>query len=65
MEGAAIAMVAKMLGVPMIALKVVTDIVDTPHPTEDEFLANLASAAASLQKAGTRLHSTGTTRINC
>jgi 5'-methylthioadenosine nucleosidase len=49
MEAAAIAWVASMNSVPYLGVKVVTDIVDGEHPTQDEFLANLASAAQSLQ----------------
>ena len=49
MEAAAIAWIAKMHDVPYLGVKVVTDIVDGEHPTQDEFLANLASAAQSLQ----------------
>ena len=51
MEAAAIAWTCKMNEVPYLGVKVVTDIVDGGVPTQDEFLANLASAAASLQKA--------------
>lgn len=36
---------------PVVGLKVVTDIVDGDVPTQDEFLANLAKAAQSLQEA--------------
>lgn len=49
MEAAAIAWVAEMNEVPYLGVKVVTDIVDGEHPTQEEFLANLASAAKSLQ----------------
>lgn len=49
MEAAAIAWVAKTVGVPYLGVKVVTDIVDGEHPAQEEFLANLASAAKSLQ----------------
>lgn len=51
MEAAAIAYVAAMNKVPYVGVKVVTDIVDGGIPTQEEFLANLASAAESLQKA--------------
>eukprot|EP00929_Paragymnodinium_shiwhaense_P112840 TRINITY_DN81108_c0_g1_i1.p1 TRINITY_DN81108_c0_g1~~TRINITY_DN81108_c0_g1_i1.p1 ORF type:complete len:252 (+),score=56.83 TRINITY_DN81108_c0_g1_i1:119-874(+) len=51
MECAAIAWAAELCSTPMLALKVVTDIVDGEHPTQDEFLKNLATAAESLQKA--------------
>ena len=49
MEGAAIAWVAEMLSTPFFAIKVITDIVDGDMATEEEFLANLATAAKSLQ----------------
>lgn len=51
MEAAAIAYVAAMNQVPYLGVKVVTDIVDGGIPTHEEFLANLASAATSLQHA--------------
>ncbi|KAG7371144.1 phosphorylase superfamily protein [Nitzschia inconspicua] len=51
MEAASIAWIAKMHDVPYLGVKVVTDIVDGPHPTQDEFLENLHSAAKSLQDA--------------
>lgn len=51
MEAAAIAYVAAMNKVPYVGVKVVTDIVDGGIPTHEEFLANLSSAAESLQKA--------------
>ena len=35
----------------MFALKSVTDIVDGEHPTPEEFLKNLGTAAKSLQQA--------------
>ena len=49
MEAAAIAWVAHLLHAPLIALKSVTDIVDGAHPTEEEFLRNLARASERLQ----------------
>lgn len=49
MEAAAIAHVAHLFKVPMIAVKTITDIVDGPRATQEEFLANLASAAAALK----------------
>ena len=51
MEGAAIAYVAHQMQVPMLALKSVTDIVDGEHPTPEEFMKNLGTAAKSLQEA--------------
>jgi 5'-methylthioadenosine nucleosidase len=49
MEGAAIAWVAEMSNTPFFALKCVTDIVDGDHPTHEEFMRNLSTAAESLQ----------------
>lgn len=49
MEAAAIAWTAELSGTPLIALKVVTDIVDGGRPTQEEFFENLGTAAASLQ----------------
>ncbi|KAL3697648.1 hypothetical protein R1sor_011724 [Riccia sorocarpa] len=49
MEGAAIAYVADLLTTPLILLKGVTDIVDSPAATEEEFLLNLQSAAKAIQ----------------
>jgi len=51
MEAASIAWVAEHAKVPFFALKCVTDIVDGEHPTHEEFVANLSTAAASLQKS--------------
>jgi 5'-methylthioadenosine nucleosidase len=52
MEAAAIAWVCAMNAqIPYLGVKVVTDIVDGGVATQDEFLANLASAAESLQRA--------------
>lgn len=51
MEAAAIAYVARMVNVPYMGVKVITDIVDGENPTQDEFFENLSSAAKSLQNA--------------
>ena len=54
MEAAAISYVCAMFQnptIPYIGLKVVTDIVDGEHPTQDEFLQNLHTASVQLQKA--------------
>lgn len=51
MEAAAIAWSCKLFDTPFVGLKVVTDIVDGEHPTQDEFLANLHTASLSLQQA--------------
>ena len=50
MEAAAIAWVAELSNTPFFALKVVTDIVDGDQVTQDEFLANLHTAATTLQE---------------
>ena len=49
MEAAAMAHVAHLFGVPFIAVKTITDIVDGPVATQEEFLANLGAAAAALK----------------
>lgn len=49
MEAAAVAWGAELTKTPLLAIKVVTDIVDGEHPTQDEFLANLESASDALQ----------------
>ncbi|GAV60298.1 PNP_UDP_1 domain-containing protein [Cephalotus follicularis] len=55
MEGAAVAYVADLLKVPTIFVKAVTDIVDGDKPTAEEFLQNLASVTAALDKAVTEV----------
>ena len=49
MEAAAVAWTCQQLGVPFVALKGITDLVDGAHATRGEFESNLATAAASLQ----------------
>lgn len=49
MEVAAIAYVTDHANLPLIAVKVVTDIVDGDKPSHEEFLENLHKAAESLQ----------------
>ncbi|GAB5030143.1 Hypothetical protein NocV09_00202760 [Nannochloropsis oceanica] len=51
MEAAAVAWAAELYAVPYFALKVVTDIVDGKHATEDEFVANFSMAQKQLQKS--------------
>jgi len=51
MEAAAIAWSAGLCGVPVIGLKVITDIVDNERPAHEEFMENLGTAAKSLQAA--------------
>jgi nucleoside phosphorylase len=48
MEAAAVAWVAELLGVPMLAIKSVTDLVDDPTATAEQFVANLAYSAQRL-----------------
>ena len=49
MEAASIAWVAEMLGVPMLAIKSITDLIDSPTDTADQFVANLARASQRLR----------------
>jgi len=55
MEAAAIAWVARLHGVPFTALKAVTDLVDSAHPTAEQFEQNLDMAARELARCVTRL----------
>jgi len=48
MEAAGIAWVAYLLKKPIFALKAITDFVDSDHPTQDQFLKNLAIASEKL-----------------
>ncbi|MCG8472371.1 MAG: hypothetical protein MI742_10995 [Desulfobacterales bacterium] len=50
MEAAAIAWVAELYDIPLVALKAITDLVDTDTPTQDEFMQNLKFASERLQK---------------
>lgn len=49
MEAAAVAWIARLHGVPVGAVKAITDLVDSPVPTAEQFTANLAAAADALQ----------------
>ncbi|WP_300668495.1 hypothetical protein [Desulfoluna sp.] len=49
MEAAAIAWVADLYQVPLVALKSITDLVDSGRPTHEEFLENLSVASEALQ----------------
>ena len=49
MEAASVAWAASMFGVPLLAVKAITDIVDGDQPAHEEFLSNLAAAAQALQ----------------
>jgi nucleoside phosphorylase len=48
MEAAAVAWVADLLSVPMMAIKSITDLVDSPAPTSEQFLMNLRHASQRL-----------------
>jgi nucleoside phosphorylase len=50
MEAAAVAWVCHLHGVPTSAVKSITDLVDSPVATPDQFTANLAAASASLER---------------
>ncbi len=50
MEAAAVAWAAELSQTPFLSLKVVTDLVDGGVLTQDEFLANLGTAAVVLQE---------------
>jgi nucleoside phosphorylase len=57
MEACAIAQVCAQCGVPFLAVKAVTDLVDRPEPVQDAFLRNLRSVCALLgerMEAGVR-----------
>ena len=45
MEGSALAWVCRQHDIPLICLKVVTDIFDHPHPAAEQFRDNLARAS--------------------
>jgi nucleoside phosphorylase len=49
MEAAAVADVARLVGVPMLAVKAITDLVDAHAATDEQFLANLGRATARLR----------------
>ncbi len=48
MEAAGVAYVCELSGVPFLAVKAITDLVDAPEPTVEQFLANLATASVRL-----------------
>jgi 5'-methylthioadenosine nucleosidase len=50
MEAAAVAWVCQTLGIPFLALKAITDIVDGEAATRTQFESNLHTASAALQK---------------
>ncbi|MSR41814.1 MAG: hypothetical protein EXS10_07950 [Phycisphaerales bacterium] len=51
MELAAVAVVARERGVPLLALKSITDLVDQHEPAHEAFVKNLAFASARLARA--------------
>lgn len=55
MEAAGVAWIASRLGVPMLAVKAITDLVDGPHATETEFMEHLHTASDRLGEAVTRV----------
>jgi 5'-methylthioadenosine nucleosidase len=50
MEAAAVAWVCALSGTPFVAIKTITDLVDHPTPTADQFLANLNTASTRLSE---------------
>lgn len=50
MEAAALARLARDLGLPFLAVKAVTDLVDAPEPEHEAFARNLAMVSATLQQ---------------
>lgn len=55
MEAAAIAYVAGLHGIPMLALKSVTDLLDHPVSTQEQFIENLHTASHALTEQVVRL----------
>ena len=51
MEASGVAWACSLHGIPLLALKSVTDIVDGGKPAEEEFLANLEKASEALHFA--------------
>ena len=49
MEAASIAWMAELLGVPMLAVKAITDLVDHPTATAEQFTVNFANATQRLR----------------
>ena len=50
MEAAAVAWIGSLHDVPVGAVKAITDLVDSPVATAEQFSANLATAADALQR---------------
>lgn len=55
MEAAAVAWTCERTGTPFTALKVITDLVDHPEETADQFLRNLRHATSRLAEAAAAL----------
>ena len=51
MEAAAVAWVASLYKIPMFCIKAVTDLIDSPHATHEQFSKNLALAVSKLTEA--------------
>ena len=51
MEAAAVAGVCSLHAVPFVAMKAITDLVDDPAPTAEQFLTNLSAASRQLADA--------------
>lgn len=51
MEGAAVAYVCDQLGTPVMAVKAITDLVNSPVATSEQFIANLELASGRLRSA--------------
>ena len=51
MEAAAVAYVAGLLGIPMLAVKAITDLVDSPVSTPEQFITNLDLASERLRES--------------
>lgn len=55
MEAAAVAYVAERMGIPMMSIKTITDLVDSPVDTGEQFMENLALASDRLRDAVVRV----------
>jgi 5'-methylthioadenosine nucleosidase len=51
MEAAAVAWIAKLNNIPVFCVKAVTDLMDSGHPTHEEFTGNLQLATRNLRDA--------------
>lgn len=55
MEGSAVGFVASLYSVPVLYVKAVTDLLDSPAPTYQQFTLNLTTATAALHQANRRV----------